>query len=80
MPRHRRNNFCLLVSKRLYFMKKIYTIGIASTVIAAGLVAYAYFVIQKDASQKKLDSVADAGYETAYDVLYPLKTSRFRRS
>lgn len=61
-------------------MKNKYTIGITSTLIAAGIVAY--FLLQKNASQKKEETVAvsDAGYETAYDVLYPLKTPRFRRS
>ena len=59
-------------------MKNKYTIGIASTLVAASLLAY--FLIQKNASQKKLDSIADAGYETAYDVLYPLKKQRLRRS
>ena len=57
-----------------------WTIGITSTLVAAGLVAY--LLIQKNVSQqqKRRDSVADAGYETAYDVLYPLKSPRFRRT
>lgn len=58
-------------------MKNKWTIGITSTLLAAGIVAY--FLIQKNAAQKKLDTVADAGYETAYDVLYPLKNARQRR-
>lgn len=58
-------------------MKNKWTIGITSTLLAAGIVAY--FLIQKNATQKKLDTVADAGYETAYDVLYPLKPGRQRR-
>jgi len=60
-------------------MKYKLTIGITSTLVAAGLVAYFWF--QKNANQqRKLESVADAGYETAYDVLYPLKNQRQRRS
>ncbi len=60
-------------------MKNKWTIGITTTtLIAAGLVTY--FLLQKSATQKKLDTIADAGYETAYDVLYPLKHQRQRRS
>ncbi len=60
-------------------MKNKYTIGIASTLVAAGIVAY--LLLQKNALQKKQETVAvsDAGYETAYDVLYPIKKTRFRR-
>ncbi len=46
------------------------TIGIVSSV-AAGMVAY--FVIRKIILQKRLLRVSEEGYETAYDVLYPLK-------
>lgn len=60
-------------------MKNKYTIGIASTVLAAGIVTY--FLLHKNAVQKKQETVAvsDAGYETAYDVLYPITKPRFRR-
>ena len=47
-------------------MKNKWTIGITSTLLAAGIVAY--FLIQKNATQKKLDTVADAGYETAKET------------
>jgi hypothetical protein len=67
----------LVDEKWLVRMKNKWTIGITSTLLAAGIVAY--FLMQKNAAQKKLDTVADAGYETAYDVLYPLKTGRQRR-
>lgn len=58
-------------------MKNKWTIGITTSLIAAGIVTY--FLLQKNATQKKLDTIADAGYETAYDVLYPLKNPRVRR-
>lgn len=46
-------------------------IGIATT-LAFGVLSY--FVIKRNQSQTKkhrLERVADEGYETAYDVLYP---------
>ena len=51
------------------------TIGIISTV-AAGVITY--FLIKRSLIQKRLSRVSDEGYETAYDVLYPLNKSRFK--
>ncbi|MBD0276783.1 MAG: hypothetical protein M3342_23155 [Bacteroidota bacterium] len=52
-------------------------IGIAST-LAIGIVILV-FTTRHNRVQRRLESVADAGYETAYDILYPLKNRRFRR-
>jgi hypothetical protein len=46
------------------------TIGIITTV-AAGMIAY--IIIRKNILQKRLLRVSEEGYETAYDVLYPMK-------
>jgi hypothetical protein len=51
------------------------TIGIISTV-AAGLVTY--FLIKRNLLKKRLTRVSDEGYETAYDVLYPLNKRKFK--
>lgn len=53
---------------------KNYTLVIGLGVIS--LVAIGWVVgamMQKNAMQKRQMRVADAGYETAYDILYPLK-------
>jgi len=50
-------------------------IGIAST-IALGVVVYH---IRKTKYERRLNVISDAGYETAYDIIYPLKTTRFRK-
>ena len=51
---------------------KNYTIvlGVVS-LVAVGWIIGA--LMQKNAMQKRQMEVADAGYETAYDILYPLK-------
>ncbi len=49
--------------------------GVAST-IALGIMM---FYLRKNKIERRMTNVADAGYETAYDVLYPLKTKRYIR-
>lgn len=56
-------------------MKKKLVIAIAST-IAVGIVVY---LVQKNKEEKRTISIADAGYETAHDILYPLKKQRWRK-
>ncbi len=56
-------------------MKKKLAIAIAST-IAVGVIVY---LIQKDKAEKKSMRVADAGYETAHDILFPYKRPRWKR-
>jgi hypothetical protein len=57
-------------------MKKyIVILGVTSTVVA-GVVIYNH--IRKSKLERKLVSVSDAGYELAYDILYPLKPKRSR--
>ncbi len=34
---------------------------------------------EQEKKQEMLDTIADEGYETAQDILYPLKPSRLRR-
>jgi hypothetical protein len=55
--------------------KKELLIGIAS-VIALGIIIYA---VKKDKSEKRAESIADAGYETAHDILYPMRSKWFKR-
>ena len=56
-------------------MKKKLAITIAST-IAVGIVIY---LVQKNREEKRTMDIADAGYETAHDILYPLKKQRWKR-
>lgn len=51
------------------------TLSIAST-IAIGLLVYK---LRKTSFEKKLVNISDAGYETAFDILYPQKPSRYKR-
>lgn len=50
-------------------------LGVVST-IAIGVMVYH---IRKNRVGRRLIHISDAGYETAYDILYPLKSKRFRR-
>ena len=45
-------------------------IGVVSIVAVSWLVTV---LMQKNALQRRQTEVADAGYETAYDILYPLR-------
>ena len=57
-------------------MKKKLLIAVAST-IAVGVIIY---LIQKEKKEEQRSfDIADAGFETAHDILYPLKKSRWRR-
>ena len=51
-----------------YSMKGL-VIGVVSIVAVSWLVTV---LMHKNTQQKRQTEVADAGYETAYDILYPL--------
>lgn len=51
-------------------------IGIAST-LAIGFLVYQ---IRKTSFERKLINISDAGYETAFDVLYPKRTKWYKRN
>jgi hypothetical protein len=51
-------------------------LSIAST-IAIGLLVYQ---IKKTNTEKKLVNISDAGYETAFDILYPPRNKRYKRN
>jgi hypothetical protein len=55
--------------------KKLIT-GIAITIVVAGAAIYLFRRIKK---HNILTTVADAGYETAHDVHFPLKHNRPKR-
>jgi hypothetical protein len=50
-------------------------VGIAST-LAIGFLVYQ---IRRSSCEKKLVNISDAGYETAFDILYPQKNKWFRK-
>jgi hypothetical protein len=52
------------------------SIILISAVIVTGIVIYS---LKKSRLEKKLISVSDAGYETAFDILYPLKSQRIKK-
>jgi hypothetical protein len=43
---------------------------VIASIIAAGIMVYS---VKKNRLEKRLMSVSDAGYETAHDILFPLK-------
>ena len=53
-------------------------IGVAS-LTAIGVIVFLRYKKQIKKQQEMLDRVADEGYETAYDVLYPLKGKTLKR-
>lgn len=58
-------------------MKKFkIALGIASTIA----VGFLFYQIRKSNTERKLESISDAGYETAFDILYPEKNFRIRRN
>jgi hypothetical protein len=59
--------------------KKI--IGLVSIASLATIGAVFFFSWKKHVKKQKriLDQIADEGYETAHDILYPLKRSPIRR-
>lgn len=56
---------------------KLY-IGIALAATAS-LLALLTFKQKKQKKQRRLSRVSDEGYETAHDVLFPLKIKRLKR-
>jgi hypothetical protein len=57
-------------------MKKRNVIAIAAlTAIAAGVTAY---LIERKRRERRKTFIANAGYETAYDVHYPIRYGRSR--
>ena len=54
-------------------------VGVASITAAIGMIVYLRYKKQIKKQQAILDRVADEGYETAYDVLFPLKTNLLKR-
>lgn len=51
-------------------------LGVVSA-IAIGLLVYQ---VRKISCEKKLLSISDAGYETAFDILYPQKTKWYKKN
>ncbi len=50
-------------------------IGITTSVLAIGLAIYIVGKTKKDRMVQRLDKIAEEGYETAADILYPLRGS-----
>jgi hypothetical protein len=49
---------------------------VVASVTVAGITIFSF---KKSRSEKRLVNVSDAGYETAYDILYPLKNQRLKK-
>ena len=52
---------------------------LAFGLISVFTISIIVFNVRKNKLEKRLVSISDAGYETAYDVLYPLKAKRFSK-
>jgi hypothetical protein len=57
--------------------KIIAGIAMVAILTTAGII---FFSVKKDKKQKMLSEVSDAGYETAYDILFPLRNARFKKA
>jgi hypothetical protein len=57
-------------------MKKKHVVAIAALTAIAG--ATAVYLIQRKKRSERKAFIANAGYETAYDVHYPIRYSRSR--
>ena len=56
------------------------TLGIASTIAAVGIGVAVYLIRRNQLQKTQAEmAVADAGYETAYDVLYPMQNYRRKK-
>ena len=53
--------------------------GLVASLTTIGVIIYLSWKKNVKKQQEMLDKVADEGYETAYDVLYPLKKRQARR-
>jgi hypothetical protein len=51
-------------------------VAVASTIAVAMIIC----IIKKNKIEKKLTIISDAGYETAHDILFPLKDLRYRKA
>jgi hypothetical protein len=49
---------------------------LAVTVLTASLVGVTIYLLRKDKRKRRMTVVANAGYETAYDIHYPIKYGR----
>jgi hypothetical protein len=49
---------------------------LAATVLTAALVGVTIYLLSKDKRKRRMMVVANAGYETAYDIHYPIKYGR----
>ena len=55
-------------------MKKTHLLAV--TALTATLVGVTIYLFRKDKHKRRLTVAADAGYETAYDIHYPVKYRR----
>ncbi|MER3471975.1 MAG: hypothetical protein C4330_11820 [Chitinophagaceae bacterium] len=60
--------------------KRIILIGTTALLTAAGITLYLLRRQKKSKQWKRSIAISDAGYETAGDLLYPLRSRRLRRS
>lgn len=60
-------------------MSKNQRLAIGLTLVATSAIALLFCVKTKKHKKKQLYDIAEEGYETAHDVLYPLKFQRGKR-
>ncbi len=60
-------------------MSKNQRLGIGLALVATASVVLLFSVKTKKDKKRQLHEVAEEGYETAHDVLYPLKIQRLKR-
>lgn len=60
--------------------KKLLVATILVASVATAVVAANVYLLKKYKHKKRLAVVSDAGYETAYDIHFPMKSKRPRRA
>lgn len=67
----------MLITIEFYYMKAKNKLLVSVAAVAlTGLIVYA---IRKTNTNKRIADVADEGYETAADLLYPTTNKRFKK-
>ena len=57
-------------------MKKTHVLTVAALTVA--FAALTIYLLRKDKHKRRMTVISDAGYETAYDIHYPIKYRRGR--
>jgi len=55
-------------------------VGVTSVVTTLVAVSMVMYLIKRNNEERRLDRIAEEGYETAHDILFPSRRDRIRRN